>query len=82
LKDNFFIFSLPPIRLALATAARVVSQHWSGRFSRNKNQNAPSGGVLPLVVVSRPKNSDTFGREWVFHQKSTISRVGFNYGPK
>jgi hypothetical protein len=65
--------------------ARAVSQHWSGRFSRNKNQNAPSGGARPLVVVVCPKNSDTsdiFGRERVFHQKITISRIGFDYGPK
>jgi hypothetical protein len=69
----------------LATAARAVSQHWSGRFSRNKDQNAASGSARPLVVISRPKNSDTsdiFGRERVFHQKITISRIGFNYGPK
>jgi hypothetical protein len=83
LKGSLFSgFSSPPIRLALATAARAVSQHWSGRFSRNKDQNAPFGGAHPLVVVGRPNfsdTSDTFGREWVFHQKSTISRIGFNY---
>jgi hypothetical protein len=46
----------PPIRLAWAAAARAVSQHWTGRFSRNKDQSAPSGGARPPVVVGRPKN--------------------------
>jgi hypothetical protein len=78
LKDHFFpVFHTPPIRLALATAARNVSQHWSGLFSRNKDQNALSGGSRLLVVVDRPKNSDTmdtFGRaNRFFNIKCTVS---------
>jgi hypothetical protein len=79
---HFFRFSHTAHKINMGDCARAVSQHWSGRFSRNKDQNEPSSGALPLVVVGRPKHSDTldnFGHEWVFHQKSTVSRIGYNY---